>query len=372
VAVLSSGNIVAAGFTADWASYRYHFALASFDPRGNPDGAFGTGGQLVLNSTSTSNDTAYGMAVANNGDVIVAGSTSANSTFALMSVTTEDSLCSAAVFDWQYYLAKYPALRASGITTEAQARAHWLAAGIAGGLQGCETFLASDYLARYSDLRTAFGSDYRAAISHYVTYGLHEGRLGVLQLSTNVLLLNPAVFDWQYYLANNPDLGAAGITTQAQAKQHWLAYGINEGRRGAAAFDPRRYLEMYPDLQNAFGLTNYRAAIQHYVTSGRAEGRDGNADAYLNATVFNWSYYLANNPDLGQHGITTQAQAELHWLSYGVNEGRRASATFWSQGYYGRYADLQAAFGGLPTNKRWRALIQHWVNNGRREGRLGV
>jgi hypothetical protein len=37
-------------------------------------------------------------------------------------------------------------------------------------------------------------------------------------------------FDWQFYLRNNGDLGAAGIKTEQQAMQHWNAYGKREGR----------------------------------------------------------------------------------------------------------------------------------------------
>jgi hypothetical protein len=37
-------------------------------------------------------------------------------------------------------------------------------------------------------------------------------------------------FDWQFYLQNNGDLGAAGITTESQATDHWNNNGKQEGR----------------------------------------------------------------------------------------------------------------------------------------------
>ena len=37
-------------------------------------------------------------------------------------------------------------------------------------------------------------------------------------------------FDWQFYLRNNGDLGAAGIKTEQQALHHWNAHGKYEGR----------------------------------------------------------------------------------------------------------------------------------------------
>ena len=90
------------------------------------------------------------------------------------------------------------------------------------------------------------------------------------------LLLDPLVFDWQWYLGNNPDLSwLAGITTEALAQQHWLNFGIAEGRQAQPSFSSVRYLAKYPDLAAALGLSNYRGAIEHYVSIGYSEGRTG-------------------------------------------------------------------------------------------------
>ncbi len=40
----------------------------------------------------------------------------------------------------------------------------------------------------------------------------------------------PAEFDWQTYLLYHPDLRASGISTEAQAKQHYIKQGRAEGR----------------------------------------------------------------------------------------------------------------------------------------------
>lgn len=79
------------------------------------------------------------------------------------------------LFDWVYYLDKYPDLRATGIQTEYHALKHW------------------------------------------VLYGKKEGR-------------KCAAFEWTCYLNNNSDLRANGIHTEAQAVAHWLTYGKMEGR----------------------------------------------------------------------------------------------------------------------------------------------
>jgi hypothetical protein len=114
--------------------------------------------------------------------------------------------------------------------------------------------------------------------------GFDDGALTARRLASTQLLsgaapapaslADPAVFDWRYYLASNGDLGAAGINTEAGATQHWLQYGIDEGRTGCSGFDARTYLARYGDLSAAYGADT-RAAITHYLTYGISEGRSG-------------------------------------------------------------------------------------------------
>jgi hypothetical protein len=69
------------------------------------------------------------------------------------------------------------------------------------------------------------------------------------------------VFDVAYYLSIYPDLQAAfGPTNYAAALNHWVTYGLYEGRRSSPSFDVAYYLASYPDLQAAFGATNYPMA----------------------------------------------------------------------------------------------------------------
>jgi alpha-tubulin suppressor-like RCC1 family protein len=83
--------------------------------------------------------------------------------------------------------------------------------------------------------------------------------------------LDPEVYNWRDYLAIN-GLGSV-LTTPEAAKGHWLTQGIAQGLRASKTFSASQYLQLNPDLANAFGATNYQAAINQYVASGRAEGR---------------------------------------------------------------------------------------------------
>lgn len=82
-----------------------------------------------------------------------------------------------------------------------------------------------------------------------------------------------SVLDPHYYLTTYPDLKAALGANIAQAQQHWLQYGIREGRQPSPHFSLTSYLARYPDLKRAFG-NDFSAALDHWVQHGFREGRD--------------------------------------------------------------------------------------------------
>ena len=118
---------------------------------------------------------------------------------------------------------------------------------------------------------------------HYKTYlvagSKTEAQTAMNQLHYQFRSLDPDVFNWKDYLAMYPDV-AALFPGQIRAQTHWLTYGINEGRNGSRTFSPSTYLQLYPDLGSP---TNYQYAIDHYVAWGRDEGRSAvkRADAGL-------------------------------------------------------------------------------------------
>jgi hypothetical protein len=178
------------------------------------------------------------------------------------------------IFDYHQYLDLNPSATV-GLDTEAKARQHFLTFGLPSLLPGSVEFDAGVYLNTYPDVAASYGDGFKA-VHHYLNYGKKEGRVGsVFGLSTSALLSHEAVFNSAFYLANNPDLPANGITTVSSALRHWLTFGAKEGRVASSTFNVRTYLATYADLSNAFG-TNYVSAIVHYVSFGKAEGRKGN------------------------------------------------------------------------------------------------
>jgi hypothetical protein len=205
------------------------------------------------------------------------------------------------------------------------------------------------YLALYPDLRAAFGSNLAAARNHWLTYGINEGRRASRQ------------FDSVTYVSFYPDLMNAFGSNHAAALNHFLLQGLPyEARRAAREFDVSYYRNAYPDLNTAFG-PDYVAQAHHFITFGLTEGR-------ASALELDVSAYLGYYVDL-QNAFGNNHQAALdHFITNGLNEGRRSSAAFFVSYYLSLYPDLQAAFG--PTN--YPAAFNHWVVFGRNEGRRGA
>lgn len=174
------------------------------------------------------------------------------------------------VFNPVWYLANNGDLQAAfGSTGYADAIEHWFSTGIGEGRRAQLFFSTQQYLKIYPDLRAAFGANnYLAAAQHYAYQGISENRAGLIAL-------HGQVFNAEFYLQSHSDLKSAFGGNTEEARRHWIASGLGEGRRGATTFWSVAYLNRYPDLAALFG-TKYFKAVEHYVLYGRAEGRIGN------------------------------------------------------------------------------------------------
>lgn len=165
------------------------------------------------------------------------------------------------------------------------------------------------------------------------------------------------LFDTQLYRDLYPDLKQAGLTSDAQLRDHFLNFGANEGRVFSRFADLKYYNTSYSDLKNA-GLTTNRQLFEHMEQFGAAEGRRLGAS-------FNVGYYRAAYQDLAQANLNNEILT-AHYQSFGSKEGRLGSEFFNPVFYLDTYADLKAAFG----NDYQRAAL-HFFTNGINEGRVG-
>ncbi|MUG98958.1 hypothetical protein F7734_44360 [Scytonema sp. UIC 10036] len=79
----------------------------------------------------------------------------------------------------------------------------------------------------------------------------------------------PNLFDVNFYRNANPDLAAAGITTDAQLTSHFFNNGLNEGR----LFSPLADLNFYRSSNSDLSRLSYSKAYEHLQNNGIAEGR---------------------------------------------------------------------------------------------------
>lgn len=183
-----------------------------------------------------------------------------------------------------------------------------------------------------------------------------------------------AVYNYEYYIENNPDVKAAYGTNKRSVLMHFVNNGMKEGRQGCESFNVYSYKNRYSDLRNAFGsdLTKY---YLHYINNGKNEGRiaTGNIATQDYVTTYNgvdysavydYNYYLENNADIkAAYGGDENATLK-HFVICGMREGRRASAAFDVKSYKNAYSDLRQAYGNDLTK-----YYIHYINFGKKEGR---
>lgn len=131
-----------------------------------------------------------------------------------------------------------------------------------------DVFDAKYYAEQYSDLEEAFGDDEELLFNHFLEYGLKEGRT-----------MSP-VLDIQEYRAKYADLDKAFGDDWDAYVQHFFEYGINENRDNCTDFDVKAYVSAYDDIEKAFG-NDYLAVTKHYLTFGRAENRVQASKSYV-------------------------------------------------------------------------------------------
>ncbi|NEQ45429.1 MAG: DUF4347 domain-containing protein [Leptolyngbya sp. SIOISBB] len=220
-----------------------------------------------------------------------------------------------------------------------------------GGLRIAPLFDESAYLSKNLDVAAAVQQGiYQYGFEHFVLFGMNEGR-------------SPSNwFDEQYYLAQNADVAAAVSIGQTTAIAHFLHFGHRENRDPSAFFDADDYLLKNPDVKASVDGGLMDSAFEHYIELGAEQGLQA-------GLLFDESFYLQQNPDVAaavQAG--TFALGLYHFLFLGQSEGRDPSSLFDQSAYLARYGDVAAAVaGGAFTSG-----FEHYILAGRAEGRIAV
>lgn len=182
-----------------------------------------------------------------------------------------------------------------------------------------------------------------------------------------------AVYNYNYYRTHNTDLQKAFGTNEQKYVEHFVNYGMKEGRQGSEEFNVEIYKYNYSDLRSAYGNDNAKY-YKHYVNYGKAEGRNGKTKLSTGSStvyngvdykdVYNYDYYRTKNADLQKVFGTDSAKYLKHFVEYGMKEGRPASKDFILEIYKSNNADLCKAYGNNNV-----AYYKHYINYGKAEGR---
>lgn len=168
--------------------------------------------------------------------------------------------------------------------------------------------------------------------------------------------LDDILFDSDLYYSLYPDLQKAFGNNYNKLREHWLTFGINEGRRASYVFDVHYYFSAYKDLRERIGA-NCMELYNHFKAFGIKEGRKASNEFEVGA----YAYF---NKDLKDaYGADYKKHIE-HFIKIGISELRKTSSTFNVEIYKNNYADLRDAFGD-----NIKEYYKHYIMYGASEGR---
>ncbi len=215
------------------------------------------------------------------------------------------------VFDANYYASHNPDVVAAFGTDPALLLNHFVTCGMNEKRNGNDSFDLFSYFMIYSDLRDAFGSNWRAYFDHYITRGYYEGRVTKLGQVANANAM---------YRLYNPNSGEHFYTANSAEVFNVFEAGWN--CEGIGWYAPASGADVYrvynPNAGDHHYTTNY-AEVENVVNYGwRYEGVGWKSGG-------NVPLYRAYNPNAtaGAHHFTTnyneiQNICSLGWRDEGI------------------------------------------------------
>ena len=171
--------------------------------------------------------------------------------------------------------------------------------------------------------------------------------------------IEACLYNEEYYAKANEDVAVALNNNKEALYNHWLTYGMAEGRNASMVFNAKYYLEVNQDVAAAIGEENYVGAYEHFVKDGLLEGRES-------SPVFSVKYYLEANTDVAQAFNGDYVSAAKHFNENAIAEGRSGSGNFDYTVYRACNTDVEELYDDYIEG-----YYIHYINHGRAEGRTG-
>lgn len=205
------------------------------------------------------------------------------------------------------------------------------------------------YADSHADLKSAYGYNESSLYDHFINYGIKEGRS------------SSPVFNAKYYLEKNMDLKTAYGDDYLAGCNHFMNYGCQEYRKSSEGYDGTFYKYYYADLTNMDG----KKLIEHYINYGIKEERLAGLDDVVEDALFDATMYSECNPDIKTAYGNNEMLLKKHWIQYGIREGRTSSIVYSPEIYKAINKDLGEAYGNDGG-----ALMIHFVKYGIKERRM--
>ena len=312
----------------------------------------------------------------------------------LVPITVYNGIDYSPVYNFEYYVSRYSDVKNEYSDNDAGAIKHFVNSGMREGRVGCEDFSPRVYKNKYSDVRSAFGDDWKQYYLHYLYQGMNEKRTANINEDLEpsdpepgdqpdldkVTVYNgvdySAVYNYDYYLEHNSDVKKVYGDDPEKVLQHFVEFGMSEGRQGSSGFNVTSYRNRYQDLRISFEK-DIKAYYLHYISSGQKEGRKATGKIEMvpitvyngvdYSAVYDFYFYIDRYSDLQGECEDNDVAAIKHFVNFGMAEGRQASADFSVKVYKNRYPDLRTALGG-----DLKAYYLHYLSNGIGEGRTAT
>lgn len=143
-----------------------------------------------------------------------------------------------------------------------------------------------------------------------------------------------AIYDYDYYLENNPDLRGTLGDSQNSLLRHFVEFGMKEGRSSSPDFELWVYRAANPDLRTVFG-NNKKEYYIHYKDYGVNEDRIAKGpykianpktatNGFDFSGIYDFEYYYSHHKDVADaYGYDDEALL-FHFVNYGMYENRQA------------------------------------------------
>ncbi|MDO4615819.1 MAG: N-acetylmuramoyl-L-alanine amidase, partial [Lachnospiraceae bacterium] len=193
-------------------------------------------------------------------------------------ITTLDGTDYSLVYDFNYYISRYPDMKKYFGDDDAGAIKHFVKYGMREERRAISSFDEQSYRYRYQDLRYAYRTDYAKYYMHYIKYGQKEKRnaaSGLTDFVSPVTRLDgidySPVYDFKYYVTNQKS-AAAYKNDDVGALIYFVNTGMSQRHQASENFEVMSYRRAYTDLRADYG-DDFPAYYLHYIEKGKKEGR---------------------------------------------------------------------------------------------------